>query len=124
MPDVRVVLPYRETAERPPLAVAVTRWYENAGYTVNTVDSEQGKPFSRAQARNRAASYAELVGADVVVIADADIIPELSSLNKAIPDPRAGPLQLPYTHYRALSRTSPHESLRNSAMDLSTAATD
>lgn len=59
------------------------------------------QPFNRAASRNRGVSQA---GEGVVVVCDADTIPERKPLLEAIEQAsRDKLLHLPYTHYRALS---------------------
>lgn len=61
-------------------------------------------PFSRAGSRNEGIRQAEAAGADVVVICDADTLPEAEPLHAAIEAATDGVLHLPYTWYRGLSR--------------------
>lgn len=61
-------------------------------------------PFSRAGSRNEGVRLAEIAGADVVVICDADTLPEAEPLRAAIDAAADGRLHLPYTWYRGLSR--------------------
>jgi hypothetical protein len=61
-------------------------------------------PFSRAGSRNEGVRKAEEVGADVVVICDADTLVEAAPLHAAIEAATDGRLHLPYTWYRGLSR--------------------
>lgn len=59
------------------------------------------QPFNRAASRNRGVNQAD---AGVVVICDADTIPDREPLLEAIEEAgRDGLLHLPYTQYRALS---------------------
>jgi len=60
------------------------------------------EPFNRAASRNHGVTLAD---EGVVVICDADTIPEVEPLHAAINAAAAdGLLHLPYTHYRALSK--------------------
>jgi len=61
-------------------------------------------PFSRAGSRNEGVRQAEAAGADVVVLCDADTLPEREPLHAAIEAATDGVLHLPYTWYRGLSR--------------------
>jgi hypothetical protein len=61
-------------------------------------------PFSRAGSRNEGVRFTQIVGADVVVICDADTLPEAEPLHAAIETATDGRLHLPYTWYRGLSR--------------------
>lgn len=59
--------------------------------------------FSRAGARNEAVRTAQRLGADVVVIGDADTLPERDPLLEAIEQARVSRfVHLPYTEYRSL----------------------
>lgn len=61
-------------------------------------------PFSRAGSRNEGVRQAEAAGADVVVLCDADTLPEREPLHAAIEAAADGALHLPYTWYRGLSQ--------------------
>ncbi|MFI1485766.1 glycosyltransferase family 2 protein [Streptomyces sp. NPDC020747] len=61
-------------------------------------------PFSRAGSRNEGVRQAQAAGADVVVICDADTLPEAEPLHAAIEAADDGRLHLPYTWYQGLSR--------------------
>lgn len=69
------------------------------------IDADSGHhPFSRAGSRNRGVQLAQDVGADVVVLCDADTLPEREPLLAAIGSAHDGLLHLPYTHFRGLSQ--------------------
>lgn len=61
-------------------------------------------PFSRAGSRNEGVRQAEAAGAAVVVLCDADTLPEAEPLHAAIEAATDGRLHLPYSWYRGLSR--------------------
>ncbi|GAA1888276.1 hypothetical protein GCM10009837_07650 [Streptomyces durmitorensis] len=61
-------------------------------------------PFSRAGSRNEGIRQAATAGADVVVLCDADTLPEPEPLYTAIEAAADGVLHLPYSWYRGLSR--------------------
>jgi hypothetical protein len=66
------------------------------------VDTEH-EPFCIAACRNKAVRRAESNGHDVVVLADADTLPEREPLLAAIEGARtSGRVHLPYTEYRSL----------------------
>jgi hypothetical protein len=69
------------------------------------IDADSGHtPFSRAGSRNHGVRLAQDVGADVVVLCDADTLPEREPLLEAIESAHQdGLLHLPYTHFRGLS---------------------
>lgn len=66
------------------------------------VDTDH-EPFCLAGCRNEAVRLAEDRGADVVVLADADTLPEAKPLREAIDQARYSRfVHLPYTEYRSL----------------------
>lgn len=70
------------------------------------IDADSGHtPFSRAGSRNRGVQLAQDVGADVVVLCDADTLPEREPLLAAIESAHDGLLHLPYTHFRGFSHS-------------------
>jgi len=75
------------------------------------VDSA-ANPFSRAGSRNLGVAVAASLKADVVVLCDADTIPEPEPLFAAIEGAKDGRLHLPYTHFRGLSPAGTFEYLR------------
>lgn len=81
MADVVVCMPWRATPTRLPPFEKVTRFWQEAGYAVVTADSDPGKPFNRAQARNRAVAAAQ---SDIVIVTDADTIPPLSVVEEVV----------------------------------------
>ena len=60
---------------------------EHFGFPVIEADSDPDKPFSVAQARNNAVRRAH--GADVIIVADADVVPDIGSVHAALDNPRA-----------------------------------
>jgi hypothetical protein len=69
------------------------------------IDVDSGHtPFSRAGSRNEGVRQAQAAGADVVVLCDADTLPEPEPLHAAIAGATDGVLHLPYTWYRGLSQ--------------------
>jgi hypothetical protein len=67
------------------------------------VDSDH-QPFSRAGSRNLGARLAQDAECDVVVMNDADTLPEREPLMAAIDSAHDGLLHLPYVHFRGLSK--------------------
>ena len=74
--------------------------------------------FCLAGCRNRAVQLAEITGYDVVVLADADTLPEAEPLHTAIEaaanDNR---VHLPYTEYRSLRRDGTDQALDGIPLD-------
>jgi hypothetical protein len=68
------------------------------------IDADSGhQPFSRAGSRNHGVRLAQDVGAEVVVLCDADTLPEREPLLAAINAAHDGRLHLPYTLFRGLT---------------------
>ncbi|MEU0937602.1 galactosyltransferase-related protein [Embleya sp. NPDC005971] len=68
------------------------------------LDADSGhEPFSRAGSRNLGIRVAADHGADIVVLCDADTLPDPDALHAAIEGAADGRLHLPYTWYRGLS---------------------
>lgn len=78
------------------VAARLAKMVPHAEHMVVDVDGE----FSRARVRNEAVRRA---GKGVVVLCDADTLPEPGPLRDAIAGAADGRLHLPYTRYRALS---------------------
>jgi hypothetical protein len=100
-----VLIPWRPQPTRIAAFEAVTEWYaENVpDATVHTIDSPD-PVFNLAQCRNLGiASVAN--PHDVVVINDADTLPELAALESAIAAASDGLVHLPYTEYHWLGAT-------------------
>lgn len=105
LPPVRVVIPWRPAPTRLDAFDRVVSWYRAAlpGVTVETVDTGD-TPFVLAACRNRAMSQA--APGEVVVVGDADTLPEAAPLREAIAAAASSPLvHLPYDEYRWLGRS-------------------
>ncbi|GAA1058636.1 hypothetical protein [Agromyces bracchium] len=98
-----VVIPWRPALSRIPAFDRVLAWYraELPEFRIETIDSDD-EVFVLARTRNLAvARLAE--PDDVVVINDADTLPEAATLREAIAAARtSGRVHLPYTTYRWL----------------------
>lgn len=97
-----VVLPWRPAPSRIPAFERVVAWYARhlPELTVTTVDTDD-EPFVLAACRNRA--IREAPAGAVVVINDADTLPEAAPLRAAIAAAAGSPfVHLPYTEYRWL----------------------
>lgn len=75
-----VCIPWRATPEREPIFHAVRTWWERNGFNVITADSGHA-PFNRAASRNAAVALATT---DEVIIADADTVPDLAAMHRAV----------------------------------------
>lgn len=101
-----VVLPWRPQPSRVAAFEEVRDWYAAnlPEAEVVTVDSGD-EPFNLARCRNVGVAQAAESGADVVVIGDADTVPQQAPLREAIAAARtSGRVHLPYTAYHWLGR--------------------
>lgn len=99
--DVEVVIPWRSQPSRIPALAAVVTWYIEHGFRYTLVDSGHER-FNLSASRN---AGVKLAAAPVVVIGDADTIPEAGPLDEAIAAARtSGMTHLPYGRggYRVL----------------------
>jgi hypothetical protein len=103
---VAVVIPWRPgTAERNAHHGTVRGHLRNLLPDAVHLDVDSGHAsFSRAGSRNEGVRQAEAADADVVVICDADTLPEPEPLYAALDAATDGVLHLPYTWYRGLSQ--------------------
>lgn len=104
--SVAVVIPWRPgTHERNAHHEYVRAHLEALLPDAIHLDVDSGhQPFSRAGSRNEGVRQAQAAGADVVVLCDADTLPEPEPLHAAIEAATDGVLHLPYSWYRGLSR--------------------
>ncbi|GAB3602683.1 glycosyltransferase family protein [Microbacterium aureliae] len=100
----KIVLPWRAAPSRLDAFERVVAWYADhfPDLPIETVDTDDD-PFVLAACRNRA--MAEAAPDQVVVIGDADTLPEPAALREAIAAARDSPfVHLPYDEYRWLGR--------------------
>lgn len=99
--SVTVVIPWRDQGirERQEALEKVKRWYRAFfGHFVQTITADSDGPWSLARARNIGVLMAK---SDVVIISDADVVPEFGPLCEAIGAClSSGYVHLPYTTYR------------------------
>ena len=102
MPPIPVIVPWRPSPSRLPAFALLTKWYAEhlPEFELQTVDTGD-QPFSLAACRNAGVAAA---GRDqVVVINDADTLPEPAPLREAVlAAATSGLVHLPYTEYRWL----------------------
>jgi hypothetical protein len=113
-----IIVPWRPQQSRIAAFEATTRWYrENlAGADVRPVDCSDDV-FNLSQARNLGVSSVEDPD-EVVVIADADTIPQRESLLAAIGGAAtSGLVHLPYTEYRWLGASGTAQFSAGAALD-------
>jgi hypothetical protein len=96
-PIPTVCVPWRPSPSRLAPFKRVMRFWEEIGWPVITADSDT-EIFSLAQARNNAVAKA---ATEVVVIADADTIPDIANVRAAVEHPDG--VCWPFTRYRIIS---------------------
>ena len=102
MGSVVVALPWRDRGIRLRQIHhdRIRRWFADNLPGVDVIDVDgQGEQWSLAAARNAGVEAAQALGADVVVVCDADNYPEMDALNEAIDAAHDGLVHLPYTEY-------------------------
>lgn len=113
---VAVVIPWREQPSRRYAKNIVTDWYAEQfpNFMVALVDTDD-TPFNLAACRNLGVRSA--AGFDVVIINDADTVPEREPLIEAIEACiDSGVVHLPYNEYRSLMEEGTSEYLRGTAL--------
>jgi hypothetical protein len=104
MPPVTVIVPWRPAPSREPAFAFLLDWFARhmPEATVHTVDTDDDV-FVLAACRNRGIAAHD--PDDVVVVCDADTLPEPEPLRAAVAAARtSGLVHLPYTQYRWLGR--------------------
>lgn len=108
--DVLVVIPWRRTPDREAAFERVLTWYADRGYKTCRHDSDPTRPFNLSQARNRGAAMATTER--ILVIADADTIPDERALHSAV---RRAHTQMvvfyPFTTYHSLPAEAVNEEI-------------
>lgn len=102
--SVLVGIPWRAQPHRVYAHDLTVQRYEDLlpDATIVDVDTDH-EPFCLAGCRNKAVRIADDRGADIVVLADADTLPEAKPLREAIDQARYSRfVHLPYTEYRSL----------------------
>ena len=104
-----VVIPWRSQKLRIAPQRATVQFYREAldslDYFIILADSIG--EFNRSEARNIGVSKAIQESADIVIVGDADTIPEKVALLKSINEAMTkSECVLPYTHYRSLTNLS------------------
>lgn len=91
-------MPWRETPSRLPAYKRVRRFWESHGFDVIAGDSDPTLPFNVSQARNNAVRQAVT---DVVILADADTLPDIDAVHAAVEMPEA--IVWPFIDYLRIS---------------------
>jgi hypothetical protein len=110
---ISVGIPWRYQETRQYAKEKVFSWYEKnlPEASIFFVDSDSKNVFNPAQARNNIVKISK--NFDVVVINDADTIPELTAIKESIDQCLDTNLvHLPYTEYRTLGKTGTKEYLK------------
>jgi predicted glycosyltransferase involved in capsule biosynthesis len=97
--DVTVAMPWRATPEREPAHRRIKAFWAHHQIPVIEADSDKRQPFNPAQARNNAVKK---VHTELVIVADADSIPDIGNIHQAITllDDNPNLVIWPYTLYR------------------------
>jgi hypothetical protein len=99
MTDITVAMPWRPTPDRVRAYERVSRfWLEEMGLELITADSGAGA-FNRSEARNNAV---EAVTTEIVIVADADVMPQPMALAMALMDGIGGEVCWLYDEYRII----------------------
>ena len=96
-PDVTVAMPWRPTPERLPAHKRVHAFWAYHHIRVIEADSLPTQPFNISEARNNAVRR---VKTPIVIIADADSIPDYGALHQALAMLQPGEVIWPYQTYR------------------------
>lgn len=109
--NVAVVIPWRAKPDRQYAFNVVEFWYKKNLPDAQLIFSDDGKnDFCLSGCRNVGVKKAEESGANVVIINDADTIPEINPLKDAIIAANSDSyVHLPYTEYRALGQQGTKE---------------
>lgn len=103
---VTVIVPWRPQPSRVPAFDVVVAWYRRhvPEAVIRPVDGGREEAFNLARSRNR--GIASVTNPDdVVVVTDADTVPEIEPLRAALAAAAgSGLVHLPYTEYRWLGR--------------------
>ena len=104
-----VVIPWRSQKRRIPAQKIVLRFYRKVlqGYSFSIILSDSKGDFNVAKARNMGVARAIQESADVIIIGDADTIPEKNALLEGITKARTeSECVLHFSEYRSLTNFS------------------
>lgn len=102
--SISVVIPWRWKKTRQFGFDAVCKWYRDNLPQANIITVDDGRtPFCLSGSRNLGVKQAEEAGANIVILSDADTVPEIGPLLFAIElAEKFDQVVLPYTEYRSL----------------------
>ena len=95
--NATVAIPWRPTPDRLPAHKRIRGFWKHAGIPVIEADSLPGQPFNLCEARNNAVRK---IRTPIIIVADADTLPDLGALHQAINMLRPGEVIWPYHTYR------------------------
>lgn len=114
-----LVIPWRDKKDRRYAFNIVKEWYENNFPEIKIITADDNKKdFCLSGCRNIGVQKAEQMGADVVIINDADTIPQVEPLKQAIAAAYSDQyVHLPYTQYRSLRQEGTTEFLNGKPLE-------
>lgn len=107
----RIIIPWRATPDRMANFRYCERWWRQhfPEIPIQLVDDGSMK-FNRGGSRNEGVQYS--LDQDVVILADADTVPEELPVREALFAAQDGKLHLPYTTFHGLSQSGTRRALR------------
>lgn len=116
---IGVVIPWRSQPTRIPPFNAVTEWYKkNLPEAKIYLSDREGTDWNASGSRNDGVWLAEREGCDVLIISDADTIPQIGPLKKAIAAAYKDDLMhLPYNEYRILGEMGTRQYLNGQMLE-------
>lgn len=100
MPTADVCIPWRAQPDRIAAHDRVIDFWNYHGFTPIEGNSHARKPFSICEARNKAVAESK---ADVIVLSDADTIPDIAKVLTAIESVGSDEVIYPFTWYRHIA---------------------
>lgn len=97
MNDVTVAMPWRPTPDRLDAHQRIRQFWRHSKIPVTEADSLPTQPFNVCEARNNAVRK---IRTDIVIAADADTLPDLGAIFRALDVLRPGEVIWPYQTYR------------------------
>lgn len=112
---IGIVIPWREQPSRIPPFKAVVKWYEeNLPEAKIYLPNHPGPVWLPSHTRNDGVRMAQEDGCDVIVMNDADTIPQIEPLRVAIDAAhKDNKIHIPYTDYRMLGSNGTKQFLTN-----------
>jgi len=119
--NIKIVIPWRESKSRVEIFKHLINWYTINFPTWEIILSDSGDSlFNLSASRNKGIKKAISLGADVVVVSDADFFTSKDSLIKSVLNAiKTDNLSVPYTEYIELTEYGTTEFLKNNKDSLS-----